>query len=71
MPGKRNLPIPHNQLTLIDVEAEPTPPKQKEPKGRKRTANLEKRVTQLEADVTLVRSQVERELELEEDEDDI
>ena len=82
MPGnKRKLPIPQNQLTLIDIE--PTTPKQKEQnvpkqtanlkkqKVPKRTPNLEQRVTLVEAEVTLLRAQVERELEPDEDEDDI
>ena len=68
MPGKRKLPIPRNQLTLIDIE--PTLPKQKKQKLPKRTANLEHRVTNLEAEVTLIRGQLERELEPDEDEDD-
>ena len=68
MSGKKKLPIPRNQLTLIEIE--PTPPKEEKQKGPKRTANLEKRVTHLEAEVTLIRAQVERELEPDEDEED-
>lgn len=60
MPGKKRLPVPDNQLRLIDIKPAP-PKKQKKPRGHKRIANLEERVTRLEGEVTLVRGQLERE----------
>ena len=68
MPGKKRLRVPDNQLTLIPMEPE-LPKKQKKPKVPKRIANLEERVTCLEAEVTLVRGQVDREENLDEDDD--
>ena len=62
MPGKRKMPVPDEQLTLICVESAP-PKKEKKPK-RKRIDTLEKRITLLEAEVTLIMAQ------LEQDEDD-
>ena len=58
MSDKRKLRIPDNQLTLIPIE--PAPPREKKPRV-KRIASLEERVTHLEAEVTLVRGQMERE----------
>lgn len=58
MPGKKKLPVPDNQLTLIAIE--PQPPREKKPKV-KRIDSLEERVTHLEAEVTLTRGQMERE----------
>ncbi|MBA7716015.1 hypothetical protein ES703_125074 [subsurface metagenome] len=68
MANKRRQPVSPNQLALIDIE--PAPSKAKKPKRRKpdgRTENLERRVTQLEAEVTLVVEQLERE----DDEEDL
>lgn len=62
MAGKRRLPIPNEQLAFADIE--PVPPKKKKPGVRYRTAILEERVTHLEAEVTLIRGQLDR------DEDD-
>jgi len=69
MANKRRQPVSPNQLALIDIE--PAPSKEKKPKRKKpsfeeRTENLEQRVTQLEAEVTSVVEQLERE----EEEDD-
>ena len=65
MPGKKRLPVPDNQLTLIDIEdIEPEPPREKKPRVPRRIASLEERVTHLEAEVTLIEGQRER------DEDD-
>lgn len=63
MPGKRRLPIPSNQLRLMDIEPAP-PKKEKKPRAPKRLASLEDRVTRLEGEVALTRGQLER------DEDD-
>jgi hypothetical protein len=61
MPAKRR--PPDNQLILIDVE--PTLPIIAKPKKKGlgligRTENLEKRVTQLEAEVALIIGQLEQ-----------
>ena len=58
MPGKKRLPVPDNQLTLIDIE--PEPPREKKPRV-KRIDSLEERVTHLEAEATLIKGQLERE----------
>jgi len=68
MHGKKRLPVPDNQLTLIPVEPAP-PRKHRKPKGPKRIASLEERVTHLEAAATLVRGQLEREEDLYEEGD--
>jgi len=68
MPGKKRLPVPYNQLTLLDIEPAP-PKKQKKPRVPKRIASLEERVTHLEAEATLIRGQLEREEYLDEDDD--
>jgi len=68
MPGKKSLQVPDEQLALIPME--PTSPKkQKKPRALRRIDNLEERVTSLEAEVTLVKGQLEREEELDEDDD--
>ena len=59
MPGKKKLLIPDEQLPLIDIESAP-PEKQKKPMV-KRIDSLEARVTNLEAEATLTRGQLERE----------
>ena len=58
MSGKKSLPVPDNQLTLIPME--PEPPREKKPRV-KRIDSLEERVTHLEAEVALTRGQLERE----------
>lgn len=68
MANKRRQPVSPNQLAFLDIET--APPKAKKWKRKKpngRTEILEQRVTQLEADVTLVVAQLERE----DDEDDL
>ena len=58
---------PDNQLALIDMEPAPsvkTESRQKRLRVPERTESLEQRVTHLEAEVTLIRGQLER------DEDD-
>ena len=60
MSGKKRLPVPDNQLMLIDIEPEP-PKKEKKPRAPKRVASLEERVTRLEGEVALTRGQLERE----------
>lgn len=65
MAGKKKLPVPDEQLTLIPME--PESPREKKPRVPKRIASLEERVTHLEAEATLIRGQLERE---EDDEDD-
>ena len=59
MPGRKRLPVPANQLPLIDMEPEPAKPKK--PRAPKRTDILEQRVTNLEAEVALLTGQLERE----------
>ena len=59
MSHKRKLRVPDNQLTLIPME--PEPPREKTPRGPKRIASLEERVTHLEAEVTLLGGQLEQE----------
>jgi len=59
MAGKKKLPVPDEQLTLIPME--PEPPREKKPRVPKRIASLEERVTHLEAEATLIRGQLERE----------
>ena len=59
MPGKKRLLVPANQLSLIDIKPEPSKPKK--PRVPKRTDILEQRVTHLEAEVTLITAQLERE----------
>ena len=59
MSGKKSLPVPDNQLTLIPME--PEPPREKKPRVPRRIASLEERVTHLEAEVALTRGQLERE----------
>ncbi|NVM23478.1 MAG: hypothetical protein HWN68_17065 [Desulfobacterales bacterium] len=66
MPRKRKLLVPDNQLTLIDIE--PEPPREKKPRV-KRIDSLEERVTHLEAEVTLVSGQLDREEDLDEEDD--
>jgi hypothetical protein len=66
MSDKRKMPVPDNQLRLIDIESEP--PREKKPRV-KRIDSLEERVTHLEAEVTLVRGQLDREEDLDEDYD--
>ena len=68
MPGKKRLRVPDEQLPLIDMEPAP-PKKQKKPRVPKRIASLEQRVTHLEAEVTLVRGQLDREEGLDEEDD--
>ena len=68
MPGKKRLRVSNNQLRLIDIEPSP-PKKQKKPKVTKRVDSLEKRVTHLEAEVALTRGQLEREEDLDEEDD--
>jgi hypothetical protein len=61
MPAKRR--PPDNQLALIDIMSTPsitTKPKKKRPGLARRTENLERRVTRLEAELTLVNGQLER-----------
>lgn len=58
MAGKKKLPVPDEQLTLIPME--PEPPKKQKPRV-KRIDSLEERVTHLEAEATLIRGQLERE----------
>ncbi len=58
MPGKKRLPVPDEQLTLLPME--PELPKKQKPRV-KRIDSLEKRVTNLEAEATLIRGQLERE----------
>jgi len=65
MHGKKRLPVPDNQLSLLDIEPAP-PKKHKKPKGPKRISSLEERVTHLEAEATLIKGQLEREEEPEE-----
>lgn len=64
MSGKKKLAIPDEQLALIDME--PAPPREKKPKV-KRIDGLEDRVTRLEAEATLIKGQLEREEDLDED----
>ncbi|GAH89179.1 unnamed protein product [marine sediment metagenome] len=66
MPGKKRLPVPDNQLTLIPME--PELPKKHKPRV-KRIDGLEERVTHLEAEVALTRGQLDREEDLDEDDD--
>jgi len=61
MSDKRKLRVPDNQLALIPMEPE-LPKKEKKPRV-KRIDSLEQRVTHLEAAVTLVVAQLEREEE--------
>jgi len=68
MYDKRKLRVSDNQLRLMDIEPAP-PKKQRKPKGPRRIDSLEERVTHLEADVTLVRGQLEREEDLYEEDD--
>ena len=58
MAGKKKLPVPDEQLTLIHIE--PELPREKKPRV-KRIDSLEERVTHLEAEATLIRGQLERE----------
>jgi hypothetical protein len=54
---------PENQLALIDMEPAPpgkTESRQKRPHLPERTENLERRVTQLEAEVALIIGQMEQ-----------
>ena len=67
MSDKRKLRIPDNQLTLIPME--PAPPKKHKKPKVKRIASLEERVTRLEGEATLIKGQLEREEELEDDDD--
>lgn len=59
MPLKRRIPVPREQLTLIDIE--PEPPREKKPKV-KRIDSLEERVTRLEGDLALTKGQLDREV---------
>ena len=68
MPLKRRIPVPREQLTLIDIEPE-LPKKEKKPRG-KRIDSLEERVTRLDGEVTLLRGQLEREVYEYDDDDD-
>lgn len=77
MPDKKRRPVPNNQLRLIDTEPEPSrekpqekKPREKKPRVPKRIDRVEDRVTHLEADLTLIRSQLDREEDYEEEEDD-
>jgi hypothetical protein len=61
MPAKHR--PPDNQLALIDIVSTPpisARPKKKRPGLAGRTENLERRVTRLEAELTLVNGQLER-----------
>jgi hypothetical protein len=61
MTAKRRLP--DNQLALIDMEPAPpvkTESRQKRPHLPERTESLERRVTQLEAEVALIIGQLEQ-----------
>lgn len=59
MSGRRKIQVPDCQLPLVPLSPAP-PEKQKKPRT-KRIANLEERVTRLEAEVTLIGGQLERE----------
>ena len=67
MSDKRKLQIPDEQLALIYVE--PAPLKKQKKHKVKRIASLEERVTRLEAEVTLVGGQLDREEYIDEDDD--
>jgi len=66
MTSKKRMPVPDGQLTLIEIKPEPR--QEKKPK-RKRITILEDRVTILESEAALIRGQLEREEELDEDDD--
>jgi len=66
MSSKKKLRVPDEQLALIYVE--PAPPREKKPRV-KRVDSLEERVTHLEAEAALIRGQLDREEDLDEDDD--
>jgi hypothetical protein len=59
MAGKRRLQIPNEQLAFTNIEPI-LPKKQEKPSVPERTETLERRVTQLEAEVALIMGQLEQ-----------